>query len=501
MIPSVSVKKSDFQTGVARPSPTGVGVIIAASSTGTNNQPAGYARDALAVAALGYGPLTEYGSYGLQVGGNPVVLEKCAASIAGACGAVTTVGTGTSAITASGAAFDEYNIFLNFLTGGTIGVAGITYNISLDGNGGGSTSGTTALGTANTIAPANTGVTIGLGAGTILAGTTAQFFTTRPQPNNADLAPALTALGNCRIPWEAVLVDVAYNVGTVGQLDTWETGLEAKGQFHLILMNTRHKNNPVPTAESEAAYLTAMTTLTQNDASINVAVGTDAAAYTSSLTGVSQPRPTAMFLLARIMAIPVGEDPAFSGRGNIPGATIADGNGNPYWHDEDLYPGLDALRLTTLRSFAPGGPQGVYFCNANLLSPNGSDYVWVQHARCMNLACGIAWSVLSGLLSVGVGKQAPDPVTNGVYIAEHDAQRIEGQVNAALRTPMKNQVVQVVFVLSRTDDLSSNSSATVNGNLEIESLAYLKKYQIQASFVKSIAVPTHGGQAPSQESP
>jgi hypothetical protein len=257
-----------------------------------------------------------------------------------------------------------------------------------------------------------------------------------------------------------------------------------------VLINTRHKTQPVPTAESEGAFATAMQTLTQSDASTRLCVGTDAADYTSTLTGISQPRPTALFLAARAMLIPVGEDPAFVGRGNLPGASLADNRGNPRWHDEDLYPNLDQLRLVTLRSFAPGGPTGIYVTNANVLSPSGSDFVWLQHVRVMNLACSIAWKILNTQLSLGVGKQTPDPTTGAIYIQPKDAQRINGLVNAAFASPLKGQLSAISFALAQDDDLSSNSSSTVHGTIAVESLAYLKRFLITSTFVKTISVPT-----------
>lgn len=486
MLPSVSLTKQDFQTGSVAPSPDGILAIIAASATGTQNQAAGYFRDDLAYNDFGRGPLTEYDSYVLQVSGKPVVNVRPTASVAGALGSITTTKTGSAAITNnSSAPVDEFNILVQIVTGGTQGIAGITYQWSRDG--GITMSGVTALGTASTITLGDTGVSFAIGSGTLVAGDQWQAYATRPQPNNSDLTAALAALKTTRIPWEAVLIDAVYGTGTVGVVDTWLQGLEKVGMFKMAFLSTRMKNQPAPTAESESSYATAMTSLTASDASIRVCVGTDGADCTSTLTGVTQRRPTAMYAAARAMLIPIGEDPAFVQRGNIPNATISDGNGNPKWHDEDLYPGLDDLRLTTLRSFAPGGPQGTYITNANILSSAGSDYVWVQHVRTMNKACSIAWQVLSGQLSKGVGKKPADPVTGEVYIQDQDAQTIDDLVNAALASPMKGQVAAVQYATSRTDDLSSNTSSTVNATVKLVSLAYLKKFVVQTSFTKTIS--------------
>lgn len=487
MLPNVSIKKNQFNTGSVPPSPTGVLAIVAASQTGAQNVAASYARDDLMLAAVGYGPLVEYGSYDMQVAQKPVVGIRATTSVAGAVGAITSNALGgTSAVTCASQPFDEYNVLLTITADGTVGVAGITYTTSLDG--GNDTSVPTALGTGNTITIPNTGITINLGVGTLKNGASYQFFTTRPMPGNTDLPAAFTALQNTRLPWEAVLFDCVYGTGTVGEIDTWLSGLESKGLFKIAFINTRHKTQPVPNAEDEATFLTAMTNLVGQDASIRVCVGTDAGDLTSTITGISQPRPTALFAAARAMLIPVGEDPAFVGRGPLPDVTIADGSGNPRWHDEDLFPGLDDLRLTALRSFAqPEGPQGVYLNNARMLSTTGSDFVWVQHARCANVAASVSWAVLVRQLSVGVLKQAPDPTTKAIYIAEQDAQRLEGLCNSAIAAQLKKQVVGAALTLSRTDDLSSNTDTTVTGTIDIEALAYLKGFAIVEQFSKSVS--------------
>ena len=483
MLPGVSIQKNQFATGSTSPSAIGILAIIASAMTGTQNVATSFARDDLAAAAFQGGPLVEYASYTLQTAQKPVVLVRSAASQASSYGTiVSTPGTGTSTVTGDGTILpsDDFNpLLLTIVNGGTVGVAGITYTLSFDGINQGPV---TALGTANTITDPSGRAKFDLGAGTLAPGATFAAYTTRPQPNNTDLPAALEALRITRQPWEGVFIDCVYQSGTVGLIDAWLASLEAVGQFRFAIISLRHKLTPVPGTESESAYATYCTTTTGTDASIRMCVGADAADQASTLTGVTQPRPTGMFLAAHAMAVQVGTDPAYVGAGNLSDCQIADGNGNPKWHDEDLYPTLDGLRLVALRSFAPGGPVGTYINNANVLSSPGSDYEWLQHIRTMNLACGIAWQILTNQLSIGVGKQAPDPVTGKVYIQEKDAQRIEGLVNAALAQPTKGQVTSVAFKLSRTDDLSANSASTVTGTLNIVSLAYLKLFKVISAF-------------------
>src|SRR5579872_790585 len=278
--PQVKITKTDGNTGATKQSAVGILAIIAASQTGPANVAGGFGRQDQALATLGPGPLVEDGAFAMAEVGNPVVLIKCAASVAGAYGSLTTSVAGSSAIGTSGTPLDEYNyVRVTIVNGGTIGVAGITYNYSLDG--GVSTSGTLALGTANTISPTAgaagnaTGVTFTLGAGTLIAGDTWTVPTSRPQPNNTDLTAALEALRITSLPWENVFIDADATSTTVNTVDTWLAGLEQVGSFHGAFLSSRHKLLPVPTAESEATFSAAMATAFNPVASIRLAVGSD----------------------------------------------------------------------------------------------------------------------------------------------------------------------------------------------------------------------------------
>lgn len=487
--PAVTVSKATFTSVQAPASSVGILAILAASSAGTAAVPSTFARADLAQTAMGYGPLPSYGAYTIAVANQPVVLQKVSASTSGSYGSIVSAITGTATVTATSSThpYDHYAVVVNFLTGGTLGTAGITYQYSIDG--GVNFSGVQALGTGLVIAIPNTGVSFTLattGVGTIIAGDSFSCPTERPLLTDSDITGALAVLGNTRQPFEGVLIDSAFDSATVGDVDTILSGWEGRGMFKYALLNTRYKNEPLPGTETEAAYATAVGTLVGTSASIRVCVGADGAHVPDSYSGANLKRPTSLLLGARASLIPIGEDPAYVARGPLSGAQISDANGNPYDHDEDLYPDLDALRVTTLRSFAPGGPQGVYINNANTIQPTGGAYPYLQHVRIANVACTIAWFVLTTQLSRGVRKNPKaDPVTGAVYIFEPDAAAIESLVNDALYQPLKGQVTGSLFSLSRTDNLNT-TPCTVSALLSIVALAYIKGYNVSQQFNKTL---------------
>jgi Protein of unknown function (DUF2586) len=487
-LPSVTINKQTFNTGQAPPSGLGTMFFAAGAQTGTANQPALWSNTALALTQYGGGPLVEYGAYEIDVANAPAGLIRTTTSVAATHNLVTSV-TGGSAITVNNAftPYEHYSVHVVFTQGGTVGTPGILYTYSVDNDT--HTSGVQALGTANLLTIPGTGCSYSLGAGTIGTGDSFVDYTERALASDTDLPATFTALQNCLIPWEGIYIDSLVTSATVGLVDTWLQSLEKLGQFHFAILNSRFKTEPIPTAETEPAYLTAMTTTYANAVSSfgDVSVGADGGHVASAITGFFLKRPTGVLLTTRAALIAIGEDPAYVGRGELPGVTISNPGGNPFDHDEYLFPGLDSLRLTTLRSFAPGSEQGSYIGNANTMQPSGGDFPWLQLVRVMNAACTICWAQLTKNLSRGVRKQAPSVPNGPVYIFEPDASSIEALVNDPLAIQLKGQVTDQRFSLSRQDDLSQNN-AVVHGVVSIVSLFYLKNIQVQAEYSKTIQV-------------
>lgn len=479
MIPGVSITKLDGQTGVVRPSNDGILAIIASSQSGTANQPTAVTRQDTALTAFGYGPLVDVAGHVMAVAAKPVVLIKGTASVAATNGTVTHTGAGTSVVTATGTPLDDYDVLFSFIAGGTIGVAGITFTYSLDG--GKTTSGVTALGTANSYTIANSGVTISFAAGTVLAAQTEAFSTKGPRMNSSDVTTALEALRTYGGSWEAVLLASTEADNTiVGNIDTWLAAREGEGKFRTALCNSIFR---VAASQTEAQYLTAMTTAFASTASTRVLVGADQAYTVSPTRGIRQRRMVAMGMAARGMAVDISQDIAYVATGALSGHQLSDDRGNPLFHDELLYPGLDDIRLATLRTF--NGREGVYVNNPVLISASGSDYVYWQHARVMNKACEVAFQLLTGLLSKGVRRNS----STG-FIFEEDAQSIENIVQAELEKQLKTpgRVTDVVFTLARNDDLTSNSGATVTAEIQIIALSYIKRFNVNTRFTKTLRV-------------
>ena len=482
MIPNTTVSKVDGATGVVKPSSKGIIAIIAPCEKGSTTAAVAHTKARNVLSDYGYGLLSDAAAYVLP-SGKPVVLVRSAASTAATASAVTTTGGGTSVATVDTPAniLDDFNVLVTFKTAGTIGVAGITYTYSLDG--GETTSAVQSLGTANTFTIPHSGVTIDLAAGTVLADETLEFTTTGPRMNGTDLTDALEVLRVSALPWEFVMVLGLDASGThVATLDNWLAAREAEGRYRGFLMNAEMKGT-----STESAYLTAMTTARASMASIRGCVGADGGDLASVLPGrgILQVRPSILALAARVAKVSFGTDPAYVADGPVNGFQLPDDAGNPNNHDENVYPGLDALGFVTLRTF--DRKQGTFITNANVISSSGSDYVWIQHIRVMNRACEIAYDILTEQLSRGVNKNPKLGPNGEVYIAEEDAQKIDALVNQGLNE-LRSEVSDLRFVLSRTDDIGANGPVVLNADLLVQAKAYAKGFNVSASFARSISV-------------
>lgn len=481
-IPLAKVTKIDGTTNVVKPGSKGICAIIAPCQSGTANAASAHTKPANAVTEFGYGFLTEAAAYIMSVAGNPVVLIRATASTAGANSAVTHVGVGTSVVTATGVPLDDFKVLVTFVTGGTIGVAGITYTYSLDG--GTNTSAVQALGAAVTITLPNSGLGLALAAGTILAGQTESFTATGPRLSSADISTALEALRISSQPWEMILIGGHdATAATIAVVDTWLAARETEGRFRGAFMNGRMKT----AAEAESAFTIAMDTAYSATATIRVCVGAEGGACPSALPGrgINFARPTSLAVAARVAKVNYGVDPAYVQDGPVASFTLADTKGNPVYHDEAIYPGCDALRLMTLRTF--DRKAGTFITNANVLSTQGSDYVWIQHVRTMNRACEIAFDVITQQFSKGFNRNPKLGPNGEVYVAEEDAQRIDDLVNQSL-SELRGQVSDLRYRMSRTDNIGSNGPAKFNGELQVAALAYAKEFNTNASFARTISV-------------
>ncbi|MDX6479507.1 MAG: hypothetical protein QOG85_17 [Gaiellaceae bacterium] len=303
---------------------------------------------------------------------------------------------------------------------------------------------------------------------------------------NSDLPAALEALRLTSSPFEAVLVDMEADVDTVGVCHLWIQDMNKVGKFPTVVLTCRKRG----AAESETTYKDAVAAIFDAAVSLDIVVCSDLGDIPSPIRGIPFARATGLFVAARGMKISVGTDPAYVELGPLDSVSITDARNNPKYHNEDKYPGLDDVRITTLRTIE--GFEGVYITNANLISASGSDFVYWQHARCLNLGCRVTYQLLTKKLSKGVRKSPQVGPGGERYIDEAEAAKLEELVNAELDRQLvtPGEVDDMACIISRTDDIRSNAGAEVNVELQSVSLGYVKKFKVAAGYVTAIETPS-----------
>jgi hypothetical protein len=423
--------------------------------------------------------MVELASYLIAKSGKACVVVRSGTTTAGTAGTIDHSGViGTSHPTVSGAAVDEYEIYVVIVTGGTIASAGITYQWSLDA--GRTLSPVTALGTATSIVIGSTGVTLSFAGGTLLAGDVITTRTTPPLESTGDLTTSLAAVQASSLTWDYVVPASVVTAAQFAALDTWMGTLWALGKHRKFIANAR---GPA-VSESEAVYLAAFDAEFGASTSLYGALCFGYARTLSAVSAYQLRRPVAWPVAARAakLARPSRDDMSAPMLGPLPSdVQLTSATGNPSEHDEAVYPGADAARALTLRTLE--GYQGVYVTRPRIFAPTGSDFVWWQYRSVINRVADAVRRELTRRLRAPVRVNR----TTG-YILEQDAIDIELGVNAAVDAEVGAgpDVSSHSFVLSRADNLLSTS--TLNGSERVVPLAYPDQIGVTLGFVNPVRV-------------
>jgi hypothetical protein len=443
------------------------------------------------ISSLGYGQLTEY--CGLAVNAGATVLAiKMAPTTPGTATAVAFTGTGTSVITTSldgtNGAFDDYLVEFLVITGGTKGVAGITFQISLDGAK--SFSSTIALGTAATYVIPNTGITLNFAAGTLVAGDIAKFSTAAPLWNTASVQTALTTtffgsayamagVGSMKLLGKTVGSDAS-------TIETYLDTLATNFSYDRLMVDARDAAIPIAwggAGETESAWMTAV----QADYSavsarrILASVGHYGTPSVISNPVCGNPRyrrSGGWSQGVREVGIPPQRH---SGRvkdgtlSNIVVSPTTDPLDGFIYHDERLNPGFDAARFCAFWTRI-GQPLGFFVKNPNLMSPAGSFFTILPLGNAMDLACDIVTQVGAIYINDDIRTNS-----NGtIYV--NDALVIQNAVQNALYTNLTAN--SIISGSSVTVDQTNNvqSTKTVNMNVVVTSRGYILQENISIGF-------------------
>lgn len=429
---NVTITIVDGGTGQVVVPSTQVQVIIGPASAGTNASPVATRSLSTLSSTFGVGPMPEAAGIAIQAGATVIVM-RTTQTAAGSQNAVQFTGTGTSVITTTGTALDDYMIMFKVVTGGTIGTGPIYYQVSLDA--GRNFGPVLSLGTATTLLLTGTGVTLNFAAGTLVTGDVAKIGCLAPTSNDANYQACLTVLSGSQyagVGWGSMhlvtgLAGLAGSDATTiqGYLDTMKT---TYGLFTRAILSARDAIYPTTwggAGETEATWMTSLGTSYSAVSANRICACAGAynmpSAFPSPLYGAPRyRRPLAWALAARQVGLAPQRHAGRVKDGSLAQIVIdpindpADGF---VYHDESINPGLDYVdsgvgvnRFCAAKTRRPNLP-GYFITNPLLCSQLGSDFWMLPLGNVMDLACAIVLQI--GQLQVNDDLRT-FPVVNGV---------------------------------------------------------------------------------------
>jgi hypothetical protein len=449
-------------------------VIGCAVSTATvsNNVPLATTNPNTIQTSFAGGPLVEAAGLVCAAGGT-VIAVSCPIVTPGTATAVTaTVTTSTSTITVTldgtNGAWDTYYVMMKCIASGTVGAAGMSVQISLDA--GRTFGGTLFLGTANTLAIPNTGITLNFGAGRLTAGDYWRFSTTAPAPNDAGISAAITALANSAYGvagWGSMHIVGTLSAATVTNIQAYLTTLTTTNFiFTRALTEARDAIAPVAwggTGETESAWGTSLTTAFGSTSAKRVSVGAGyynmPSTYPNSYAGTpSYRRPlTWADAVRRVLVQPQrrGGRVKDGSLSNIVVNPASDPGDGFIYHDETNNPVFDAARFMSAKTWPK--KTGFFIVHENLMAPNGSQFTDLVLGNVIDVASDIAYVE-------GVNEISDDlTLTDTGTLAPTDALGLQNTIAGAIKTNMTDvaMISGATVAVSQTQNVLATSTIPI----------------------------------------
>jgi hypothetical protein len=478
-LPDVTFTILDGQLGALNPDTGQVQLVIGCSDSGTALVPTQVNSPTDLVTLFGHGPLVSACAVAMADGLAPLVVCKVASNTPGTAGAVTHVGTGLSVMTVTGSPpNDTYDIIAKVTRAGQIGTGPAPgFILSQDG---GVTYGPEVRAQTGAppfvyIVPNSGGMSLtfsDVGPTDFVVDDTYSFKTVEPKWLAADVATAIGLAGAAPNEFGFIHVVGPCNATQAGTIKTAVDSLATSKIFESCLLSARDID--FVGAESESTWITSIETDFASFESSRIGVIAGFGRQSNILDRWVLRRPMAWKAAGRGSAVPLHNSLGRVKDGSLPGMG-KDNAGTSIYHDERGVPGLDAQRFITARTHL--GIPGIYFTAAPLMAAAGSDFGQWQMRRVIDLACRTARNFFVQNINDSVRL---DEVTG--FILERDARDLELRSNAALRDALVSpgHASAVTTTVSRTDNISSTSTITVN--IRMLPLGYTRFISVTIGF-------------------
>ena len=415
-------------------------VFLGVSQKGSTSEVKSFSKPQQVEAEYGDGPLTQAMCHALLVAGGPVFGCRLSGTVAGTSTSVTktAVGSSTGTVTLAGAPYDRYQAILTIVATGTLGTA--TFKYSLDN--GRTESEVITVPSGGTYVVPNTNITLtftpGAGAVFFEAGDVHTWSSTAPHYSSTELAAGVTAINaylsaTTGFAFDAIILLGRNATGAgaatlFGALATHMTAFETAYQYMGAIMDGGSGDSTTNAKSAFASVTSSRVAIGYGDAI--VASGKPFQGYSAPLM------PAIVSMAARAASDLISTDPSRVASGALTGVT-------GITHDEYLTEEMDAARFSTLRTFPLR--QGYFITNLRMKSAIGSDYLYWQHRRIMDVMCRTVVEAQTQFVSAGFATNS-----NGT-IEEGEAKRIEAIVSAKLSA----QVIDPIDAEGRQGHISA----------------------------------------------
>lgn len=328
--------------------------------------------------ALGQGDLAEDVAKHLSERGGPVLAIKATGSVAAVLGAVTKFGTGTPTPTVAGVPLGRYQALVRVKIGGALGVA--QFDFSLDNFQPNFVNPTFS---SQRFIPAGgsylfvgTGITMTFPAGTYVANDTFAFTAEPAHANASDLAAVAGAIpaGAAFAQW---LASGAFTTAT--EAAAMATALGAQLQALFVKFKYSRGHCDFGSADTAANAITAKAAF--SDRRVDPCYGYEIVSSGLALEGYANRLAACSgSIAARAARVAPSTDLARYAEGSLVGTEYI-------YFDSNSDTTVDSAGISTLRTW-PGITVGFYIANGYLAAPTGSDFIFWQYGRLMDIGCG-----------------------------------------------------------------------------------------------------------------
>lgn len=329
---------------------------------------------------LGQGDLAEDVAKHLNERGGPVLAVKATGSVAAVSSAVTKTGSGTPTPTIAGTATGRFSGLVRVKAGGALGVGQFDY--TLDNHQPNFVNPTFS---AQRLIPAGgsflfvgSGLTMTFPAGTYVVGDTFSFTTEPAHANASDLSAIADMIVNTQptaafVQW---LASGVFTTATEGAAMAVALGSQLQRLFTAFKYSRGHCD--FGSADTAANAIAARAAF--SDRRVDPCYGLEIVASALTLEGYANRLGSASgSIAARAARVAASTDLARYAEGALTGTQYIYFNSN-------VDASADSAGLSTLRTW-PGITVGFYIANGYLAAPTGSDFIFWQYGRLMDIGC------------------------------------------------------------------------------------------------------------------